>query len=209
MEVEVIVITASGAMEGEVERITNLFDHGLETLHIRKPKLSSTEISELITSFPEKYRSRIVIHGHYKLARKFGLKGYHLRRRHRSNSWRNKLKRFLLKVQNPRALVCTTFHSVQSLKECESSFDYVLLNNVFNDETRFNYQEPSGMNLIRSVIKKSDQRVFAVGGIRPDRIEMMKSIGFHGMGVSSSYICQFREDYLNEFQKFFSPRIAT
>jgi thiamine-phosphate pyrophosphorylase len=76
MEVEVIVITASGAMEGEVERITNLFDHGLETLHIRKPKLSSTEISELITSFPEKYRSRIVIHGHYKLARKFGLKGY-------------------------------------------------------------------------------------------------------------------------------------
>lgn len=155
------------------------------------------------------YRSRIIVHGHYDLARRYGLKGYHLKRRHRSNTWKNKLKRFSLKLRNPKAVVCTTFHSVQSLKECETNFSYVLLENVFNDDTRFNYQEPSGMNLIRSVILKSKQRVIAVGGVRPERIKLIQSIGFHGMGISYTYLHQSPNDILEEFQKFLTPKNAT
>lgn len=180
---EVIVITSPGKSDNELKRIVELFENGLETLHLRKPKFSSDDMEEFIQAIPEVYRNRVVIHGHYRLALKYGLKGIHLMRRHRQANWKNWWKRFLLRLKNPGLQISTTFHSLQSLKDNKWTYDYVFLSPVFTSHSHYNNSESSGVNLLRSVVVDSKLKVFALGGVDVDKIPVVRAAGFHGVGL--------------------------
>lgn len=182
---EVIAITSSTIRDNESKRYVELFELGLETLHIRKPKCSTKDISSLISEIPRQYRNRVVIHGHYKLAIKFGLKGVHMKRRHRSSSFKNNWNRLKLKFRNRNLIFTTTFHSLQSLKENSVSYDYVLLSNVFSDDSKFNFED-SGLKLIRTILDTCNMNVFAVGGIELSHLDLVKDAHFYGVGLSST-----------------------
>ncbi|MEX2596113.1 MAG: thiamine phosphate synthase, partial [Salibacteraceae bacterium] len=152
---EVIVITSPTHRENEVQRIVHLFENGLQTLHLRKPKWKSSELETLIKDIPEMFHNRIIIHGHYKLALKYKLKGIHLHRKHRSNKWKNRWKRFLLKMRSPNLVITTTFNSLESLRENTQHFDYVFLGSVFNSHSYYSRDEEAGMNMLKSIVKKS------------------------------------------------------
>ena len=83
---EVLAITSSGASPTEVQRITDLFENGLMVLHLRKPKLDSKEVEDILKQIPKKYLPYIMIHGKYNLASKYNLRGVHLKRSHRNNN---------------------------------------------------------------------------------------------------------------------------
>jgi len=191
---EVIVITSPGKNERELSRIIELFESGLETLHLRKPKFSSKEMEEYIQAIPGIYRNRLVIHGHYDVAFKYGLKGIHLQRRHRQPKWSNRWKRFLFRLKNPKLKISTTFHSIQSLKENKWSYDYVFLSPVFTSHAHYSDSESSGINLLRTVVNDSRLPVFAAGGVDLDKIPVVLAIGFHGVGLSSS-LWKERQDH--------------
>ena len=72
---DVILVTPSGESDSELTRIIDLFKQGVSVLHIRKPKWKSAQVEDLIDSIPQEYHKRIVVHGHYKLAFKYNLKG--------------------------------------------------------------------------------------------------------------------------------------
>ncbi len=89
---------------GELQRLTLLFKIGLSTLHVRKPKLSAAEVDDYISSIPSKYHSRIIVHGNYPLVKKYGLKGYCIKRRHRSDKRKNLFQRLILRIRYPKKL---------------------------------------------------------------------------------------------------------
>jgi len=182
---EVIVFTSQSKTDTEIQRIKDLFDNGLETLLIRKPKWSSSDIESFIQAIPEVHHKRIVIHGHYTLALKYGLKGIHIRRRHRSNSWKNRWKRFYLKLRKPNLVICTTFNSLESLRDNKQAFDFVFLNSVFTSHTHYSENEEAGINMLKSIIGHSSVPVYALGGVRPEYIPVVKAAGFDGVGLSS------------------------
>ena len=183
---EVIVITSSSEKEKEITQIIRLFENGLQTLHIRKPKWSTKDISLFIESIPQEYHRKIVIHGHYKLAVKYKLKGIHLHRKHRNNKLKNRWNRLLIKLRHPSLIITSTFNSIESLRENSLSLDYVFLNSVFTSHSYFNKDEEAGVNLLKSILNKANIPVYALGGVTKDRIDVVRAAGFQGVGLSSA-----------------------
>ncbi|MBT3647589.1 MAG: thiamine phosphate synthase [Flavobacteriales bacterium] len=181
---DVILVTSSEESNSELTRVLELFKQGLSVLHLRKPKWKSAQVESLIESIPEEYHKRIVVHGHYHLAFKYNLKGVHLRRKHRSSKMRNKFRRLWFKLKRPSLTISCTFHSLQSLKETATQFDYVLLSSVFGEASHYSAEDSSGVNLLKNIILGSSNRVFAYGGITEDRIPVIKAAGFSGVVLS-------------------------
>lgn len=182
---EVIVFTSQHKTEAETQHVIQLFEGGLETLLIRKPKWTGSEVEAFIEAIPQEFRKRIVVHGNYNLAFKYGLKGVHLRRRHRTNKLRNRIKRLIFKLRKPNLVICTTFNSLESLRDNQQSFDFVFLNSVFSSHSHYSKSEEAGLNMLRSIIVKSSTPVYALGGVRPEHIAVVKAAGFDGVGLSS------------------------
>ena len=183
---EVIVITSSSEKEKEIPQIVRLFDNGLNTLHLRKPKWNKKEIRSFIESIPKEHHNKIVVHGHYDLAIKYTLKGIHLHRRHRNSKLKNRWNRLLMKLKHPKLIITSTFNSIESLRENTLSLDYVFLYSVFTSHSYYNKDEESGVNLLRSILSKANIPVYALGGVTKDRIEVVRPAGFKGVGLSSA-----------------------
>jgi thiamine-phosphate pyrophosphorylase len=198
---EVLAITSSGASPTEVQRITDLFENGLMVLHLRKPKLDSKEVEDILKQIPKKYLPYIMIHGKYNLASKYNLRGVHLKRSHRNNNLSSRFLRFKLKLFHPKLKISTTFHSLQSLRENNVKYDYVLLSNVFNASSKFNFED-SGMKILKTVISKCNQNVFAIGGVKTEYLESIKEAQFAGAGLSSSIFKEDKAIAINELQDF-------
>lgn len=182
---ELIVITAPTEIPDEALMIQRLFASGLKCLHVRKPKWNSKQIEVLLKSIEPQYLEKIVLHGHYHLAIKYKLKGVHLHRRHRSSKWRNKLKRFILKLKHPKLLMTTTFNSLESLRDNRQAFDYVFLSSVFNSHAYYHKDEEAGVNMLRSIVSKSVCPVYALGGVTEDKLPTVHAAGFKGACFSS------------------------
>lgn len=183
---ELIVITAPTEIPDEALMIERLFTSGLTCLHIRKPKWSSKQIEALLHSIDPQYFNKIVLHGHYHLAIKYKLKGIHLHRRHRSSKWRNRVKRFFIKLKHPKLLMTTTFNSLESLRDNRQAFDYVFLSSVFNSHAYYHKDEEAGVNMLRSIVSKSICPVYALGGVTQDKLPTVVAAGFKGAGFSSA-----------------------
>ena len=72
---KLILITRPTYFVEEDKIITTLFDEGLDYLHLRKPDTAPVYAERLLTLIPEKYRKRIVVHGHFYLKEEYNLKG--------------------------------------------------------------------------------------------------------------------------------------
>lgn len=198
---QVIAITSSGTSSKEIKRIIDLFDNGLMALHLRKPKMTTKEVEEILKQIPVKYHPYIMIHGKYPLASKYKLMGVHLKRSHRNNLLSSRLLRLRLRLFSPKLKISTTFHSLQSLRENTVQYDYVLLSNVFNASSKFNFED-SGMKLLKTVIGKCNQKVYAIGGVKTEFLPSIKEAEFSGVGLSSSVLKEDDSTAINALQGF-------
>ena len=98
---KLIVISSSSSLENEAKVITNLFEAGLETFHLRKHKQSTKNTKELLKDIPAHFHNRIIIHSHHKLAYKFNLKGIHLTKTHIKQKFKTWLTVKIIKLKNP------------------------------------------------------------------------------------------------------------
>ena len=73
-----IVITSETALEQEIESLNRLFVYGLETLHIRKPRLEKVALKNYLELIDVKHHNKIMLHQHHELASEFNVKGIHL-----------------------------------------------------------------------------------------------------------------------------------
>ena len=131
-----IVILHRKDFTDEQSLITKMFESGLKTLHLRKPKYSTNQMREYISEIPEHFHDRIVIHSHHDLALKFNLKGIHLGRIHLSRKWKYFFVRLRLKMRFAHTFKSRSYSRLQQVysKE-EQNFDYFLLGTVFNNMT--------------------------------------------------------------------------
>ena len=72
---KLIVFSSHSNFRSEPKQVVRMFEHGLETLHLRKPDFSSKNLVEYLELIPSEYHDRIVIHSHHKLAKKIQFKG--------------------------------------------------------------------------------------------------------------------------------------
>ena len=182
---KLIVITRPTYFVEEDKIITALFDEGLELLHLRKPNTAPVYAERLLTLIPEKYRKRIVVHGHFYLKEEYKLKGIHL-------SPRNPMV-----PDNYSGLISTSCHSLEEAVEKKPVSDYVFLSPVFDSISKEGYVSPFTPDQIRQASAKKiiDKHVIALGGIDTDNILQVKEYGFGGAAVLGGLWNKFNPEY--------------
>ena len=198
-----VVITPSKIEENEIFSINKMFEAGLETLQVRKSRLTTKELDEYIKQIPAIYHNRIVIHSHHKLALKYNLKGIHLTDVHLSKKvkfwWNNKM----IYLRKPNLIKTISAKQVDELYIDDNlKITYTFLGTMFHNVSGELY---SGFytEKVEAVIKKSGKQIYARGGVNLKSVELAHELGFHGVALYG-YLWKSKtpfENYL-EFLRF-------
>jgi thiamine-phosphate pyrophosphorylase len=182
---KLFVITPSTDFANEQSLVTKMFEAGLTTLQLRKPKYSTFQMTEYLKEIPTHFHNRIVIHSHHKLALKYKLKGIHLSKTHMSKNWRNTLVRFRIKLRFGKISKSRSYTRLQQIYKTEDqTFDYYLVGTMFNNMTGDFY---SGFyeDGILAAIKNTNKKLVARGGTSPKVLAKTAKLGFYGIAFSS------------------------
>jgi thiamine-phosphate pyrophosphorylase len=169
----------------EIKTVIGLFENGLETYHLRKPKFSTKELSEYIKNIPEQFHNRIVIHSHHNIARKFNLKGVHYTKAHLKKNFKNWWREKTLGIAKSNLIKTASHTKLSSVYDNnDMKFDYEFLSPIFDSLTG-KYQSGFYEEGIKAAIKKTGKNLVARGGVDITRIEKVQELGFRGMALYS------------------------
>ena len=180
---KLIVISRSSIHNTEWDTVRQLFERGLQIFHLRKPHASSQQVEEYLNEIPERFRNRIVLHSKHHLAGKYKLKGIHLNRYNRRNSFKTWMHVKYLKLRYPSLVISTSFHSLETLIESKTQYEYVFLSPIFNSISKTEYKSQFNHQLLSTEIKKVTQNVIALGGVAEDNLDQVQKMGFYGAAV--------------------------
>ena len=117
---KLIVMTKPTFFVEEDKILANLFEEGLENLHLYKPGASPMYSERLLTLLGDDYRNRITVHGHFYLKEEFRLRGIHIDDAH---------------TEPPvgyKGNVSRTCHAISELKEAKKQSNYVFLHGLID-----------------------------------------------------------------------------
>ena len=193
---KLILITPPTYFVEENKIITDLFEEGLDILHLRKPDTAPMFAERLLTLIPEHYHKRIVVHGHFYLNEEYRLKGIHL------NSRNPNLP------DGYKGHISCSCHSLEEVKSRKKQCDYVFLSPVFDSISKKNYHANYTPEEIRKAHKAGiiDKKVIALGGIDIDNITEVKNYGFGGAAIMGALWDRFDarsdRDYKQLIERF-------
>ncbi|MFN6038950.1 MAG: thiamine phosphate synthase [Bacteroidota bacterium] len=184
---KIILISPSSEKENEINLVNFFFESGLETYHLRKPKMNTKQLEEYIKQIPEHFHNRIVIHSHHNLAGKFKLKGIHLTKSHLDKpktTWL-KLKLLSYKRSISSLSISQTFSKIPDVYlKTEHECNYIFLRTIF-DKLSGKYMSGFYDEGIRAAIEKSGKKIIARGGVDETRILQIHNLGFYGLALYS------------------------
>lgn len=173
-----IVITNPVSLPNEIQIIHQLFDEGLEMLHVRKPDYSETEFRSLLTEIDSKSTKKLVLHQFHSMAEEFGINRLHFtsQKRNETTDWNN-YSDFILS---------TSVHSIEEFNELPDCFEYAFLSPVFPSISKVGYV--SEKNLFAEVKKRTNfqTKLIALGGITNDNKQLATDNGFDGVAMLGS-----------------------
>ncbi|UTW60560.1 thiamine phosphate synthase [bacterium SCSIO 12741] len=198
---KLIVISSPNKSKSEIRHIIGLFEAGLEVFHIKKSDFSRKQMKAYLQMIPRKYHGQLVLHSHYDLAPKFGLKGIHLSKsKRRKSDVLRAISFWYAKVFTPGLKVSKSFHSIQSLINDKGKYEYVFLSPVFDRHDIQEFSAAFSEKQLRSVLFKTHHKVFALGGIRVGRVELARRTGFDGVALHSA-IWKEKKDKMARFNE--------
>jgi thiamine-phosphate pyrophosphorylase len=191
----IILISPPTQKAGEIGMLTQFFELGLQRFHLRKPDYSEEHLSEYLNQIPQHYLSRIVVHRAPQLLSEFPLAGYH----HTSTE----------SIHDVQGTCSRSLHKFSELKNLTENLDYVFFGPVYHSISKKGYSPKVSFNEIFTFFKSGrlnklerTPKVFALGGIRKNKMKRLTEAGFDGVALLGS-IWGSRDPLraLNEFLK--------
>ncbi len=157
----IIVITPEDIVQNETELINELFQEGLNLLHIRKPFINAEEMTDFIQKIDSKFHSQLILHSHYDLAENFNISRFHFREIDRQNGL---FRSFTDKI------ISTSVHDIESFNHLNKEWEYAFIGPVFPSLSKKGYGENS--NILNDIKKRDNPNVklIALGGINEKNI---------------------------------------
>lgn len=170
---KLIVMTKPTFFVEEDKILANLFEEGLENLHLYKPGAAPMFSERLLTLLGEEYHHKITVHGHFYLKEEYHLKGIHID------------DAYTEPPMGYKGSVTRTCHAVSELKDAKKQCNYVFLHPVFNSQTNPDEKSTFSYEELREASRKGliDKKVYALGGINLDNIKEAKDLGFGGIVI--------------------------
>jgi thiamine-phosphate pyrophosphorylase len=203
-----LVISATDKIENEHVIIRKMFDMGLTTLHLRKPKLSTENMKKYLDDFAEEYQKKMIIHTHHGLIWDYPLKGIHLTKSHKKNRFKSWVQHSLYKMKRKDMIRTTSCGSVSTLSQIYNDFEYVMLTPIFADKQE--HRPTFSRGTLDIVMTKFPKKIVARGGATLAEIEKANDIGFSGIAFhkaiweSPDPLKQF-ENILNRYKELGIP----
>lgn len=168
----IIAVTLPEFFDEEAKIINRILSNDLaHFVHIRKPEATAMEIYNLIKNINPLYHHRLKLHDHFELIDKYDLGGIHL------NS-RNNL------VHSNAKSVSKSIHSIEELNG-RDNYSYVFLSPVFDSISKKGYKATIDLNNLPGDLHQ--KKVIALGGVTPDKFELLKDSGFSGAALSGYF----------------------
>lgn len=165
-----IAITLPWCYEGEAEDIVRLLtEGGYWRVHIRKPDATEAETAALIERIPHELYPLLTLHDHHELALRYNLGGVHLNMRN---------------PEPPRGWNGLVSRSLHTLAETAAGdFDYAFLSPIYPSISKPGYKEDFSHDDLRNSV---NERIFALGGVTPDKFAEIEALGFGGAAMLGS-----------------------
>lgn len=158
----ILVITPELIVPNETDFINQMFQEGLDLLHIRKPWISRNEMIEFITQIDESFYTQLVLHTYYDLGKEFIISRFHFREIDRQEE--------MYKSFAKENTISTSVHDIKTYNTLEKEWEYAFISPFFPSISKKGY----GLNsTIKEEIKhrnNPDVKLIALGGIHQDNI---------------------------------------
>lgn len=174
-----IAITPEEIQPGEAQWITRLLDGQWDTVHLRHPAASLTDMRRLIEAIPQRHHRRLRLHGHFELTSQFNIGGLHLNRRCPAPP---------AFYSGPISRSCHSVSEIIASADC----DYVTLSPVFDSISKQGYRAAFSPEQLRQLDEVTSPQVIALGGITPERVPDLSRYNFSGFAVKGA-IDQFSD----------------
>ena len=178
-----VIVSSPHKFESELKIISRLFDCGLETFHLRKPKFSYSTLNKYLKMFPKEHLGKVIIHTHHRLALKYNLKGVHITEKKKKKKFSTAVKMKLLAFFKKNLIITSSFHSANDLLHDKKNYEYVFLSPVFQSISKKNYGTAFSEETLKRVLSKTHHKVIALGGINSQNVPKAKEYGFSGVAV--------------------------
>lgn len=186
----IIVITPEELIQNETAIINELFQEGLDLLHVRKPFINAEEMRDFIQQINSEFHSQLVLHSHYDLAKEFKISRLHFREIDRQNEL---FRSFTDEV------ISTSVHDIETFNELGVEWEYSFISPVFPSISKKGYGENSD---ILNEIKRRDKsnvKLIALGGINENNIHEVFNNNIDGAALLGAI--WESEQPLNVFKK--------
>ncbi|MFY7814906.1 MAG: thiamine phosphate synthase [Chryseobacterium taeanense] len=170
----IIVITPEERIQRETEIINELFQEGLDLLHLRKPFIGREEMEDFIQKIDPQFHHQLVLHSHYDLAKDFNISRFHFRETDRQNG--------LFKPFKDK-FISTSVHDIETFNELHEEWDYAFISPVFPSISKKGYGKDS--TILNDMKKRSNSTVklIALGGINENNIHEVFNSGADGVAL--------------------------
>ena len=182
---EVVIISPSQKNEAEPEIVNNMFEAGLGTFHLRKPRYSTNQFTQYIKQIHSHFHKRIIIHSHHELIFKFDLKGIHFTETHLDRKFAMWWFMRKLRARGKKVIMTRSYKKISEVyNEEEQAYDYYLMGTIYNvlsNEFYSGYYEQGLLAALNTAKKK----FIARGGINEKTLVKSHKMGFAGVALNS------------------------
>ena len=153
--------------------LSNLFEEGLENLHLYKPGASPMFSERLLTLLEDEYHNRITVHGHFYLKEEFHLRGIHID------------DAYTEPPSGYKGNISRTCHAISELKDAKKHSNYVFLHPIFDSQTIKEEKSGFTMEELQEASRQGliDKKVYALGGMNLGNIKVARDLGFGGVVI--------------------------
>ncbi|MCA9466131.1 MAG: thiamine phosphate synthase [Nitrospira sp.] len=165
--------------------VTTALEGGARLIQLREKDLSTRELYQLAHNLIPLFtlhQAHWLINDRIDLVLALNAPGVHLR----TSSLPTGIARQLL---GPDRLIGVSTHSQEEVLRAEGEgADFVVLGPVFDTPSKRMYGRPLGLQVLENTCRATRLPVYAIGGITPEHVPELQSLGAYGVAVISSIL---------------------
>ncbi|MDX1351222.1 MAG: thiamine phosphate synthase [Putridiphycobacter sp.] len=199
-----IVISYPTAVPNEMDLVNELLDSDIDYFHIRKLGFTNIDLTKYIEAINEDNHHKIMINSNYTVLNKFTLAGIHLNQKNlgqitqKEESHQCHIEpmlqngnKILVSNQIPNTISYSA-HSFSEIAQLTFKTDYIFLAPIFDSISKTEHLSNfTNQEKLKENLTNTNQKIIALGGVKPEYESQLKDLGFAGYAVLGDYWTKF------------------